>query len=43
MSSGIEAAAEHVGEAGHSGPEIRSDVHVLMERRQRGGIKDLDQ
>ena len=38
MSSGIEAATRHVGQAGHSGPEIRSDVQVLIESRQRGGI-----
>jgi len=38
MSSGIEATAKHVGEAGHSGQEIRSDVQVLIEPRQRGGI-----
>src|ERR1039458_8926310 len=24
--------------AGHCGPEIRSDVHVLIEPRERGGI-----
>jgi len=38
MSSRIEAAAKHVGEAGHSGQEIRSDVQVLIEPRQLGGI-----
>jgi len=26
------------GEAGHSGPEIRSDLHVSIEPRERGGI-----
>jgi citrate lyase gamma subunit len=38
MSSGIETATRHVGEAGNSGPEIRSDVQVLIESRLRGGI-----
>ena len=26
------------GEAGHSGPEVRSDLHVRIEPRERGGI-----
>jgi citrate lyase subunit beta/citryl-CoA lyase len=38
MSSGIKAAAKLVGQAGHSGPEIRSDVQVLIEQRDGGGI-----
>lgn len=38
MSSGIEDATRYIGEAGHSGPEIRSDVQVLIESRQGGGI-----
>jgi len=29
---------QHAGEAGHCGPEIRSDVHVRIEPRERGGI-----
>ncbi len=32
------ATETHTGEAGHSGPEIRSDLHVLIEPRERGGI-----
>ncbi len=38
MSVGIETQAKHTGEAGHWGPEIRSDVHVRIEPRERGGI-----
>ncbi len=38
MSVGIETQARHAGEAGHCGPEIRSDVHVRIEPRERGGI-----
>jgi citrate lyase subunit beta/citryl-CoA lyase len=38
MSVEIETAAKRVGEAGHFGPEIRSDVYVWIEPRERGGI-----
>ncbi|HWJ18700.1 MAG TPA: aldolase/citrate lyase family protein [Geobacterales bacterium] len=39
MNTGIEKTSQKLaGEAGHSGPEIRSDVHVLIEPRERGGI-----
>lgn len=38
MSAGIETQVRHPGVAGHSGPEIRSDVYVRIEPRQRGGI-----
>jgi citrate lyase subunit beta/citryl-CoA lyase len=38
MSVGIETVAKHAGEAGHSGPEIRSDVHVRIEPCRSGGI-----
>jgi citrate lyase subunit beta/citryl-CoA lyase len=38
MSVGIETQAKRAGEAGHCGPEIRSDVHVLIEPRDHGGI-----
>jgi citrate lyase subunit beta/citryl-CoA lyase len=38
MSVGIETQAKRAGEAGHCGPEIRSDVHVLIEPREGGGI-----
>jgi citrate lyase subunit beta/citryl-CoA lyase len=33
-----ETATNHSGVAGHSGPEIRSDVEVRIEPRERGGI-----
>src|ERR1700690_3899322 len=32
------ASETRTGEAGHSGPEIRSDLHVSIEPRERGGI-----
>jgi citrate lyase subunit beta/citryl-CoA lyase len=32
------ATEARTGEAGHSGPEIRSDLHVSIEPRERGGI-----
>src|ERR1035437_2768986 len=32
------ATETRIGEAGHSGAEIRSDLHVLIETRERGGI-----
>ncbi len=38
MSVGIEAQVKHAGEAGHFGPEIRSDAHVRIEPREHGGI-----
>jgi citrate lyase subunit beta/citryl-CoA lyase len=38
MSAGIETQARHAGEAGHCGPEFRSDVQVRIEPRERGGI-----
>lgn len=33
------AAEIRTGEAGHCGPEIRSDVHVRVEPRDRGGLQ----
>ncbi|HEX4785116.1 MAG TPA: aldolase/citrate lyase family protein [Candidatus Sulfotelmatobacter sp.] len=39
MSAGIEIRGRHAAEAGHWGPEIRSDVHVRIEPRERGGIQ----
>ncbi|HEV2395784.1 MAG TPA: aldolase/citrate lyase family protein [Candidatus Sulfotelmatobacter sp.] len=33
------ATEVRTGEAGHSGPEIRSDLHVRVEPRDSGGIK----
>jgi citrate lyase subunit beta / citryl-CoA lyase len=43
MSVGIETQARHAGEAGHCGPEIRSDVHVRIAPREHGGIEiELD-
>ncbi len=41
MSVGIETQTKPAGEAGHWGPEIRSDAHVRIEPRERGGI-DLE-
>jgi citrate lyase subunit beta/citryl-CoA lyase len=38
MSSTIETTMKHAGEAGHWGSQIRSDVHVRVEPRERGGI-----
>jgi citrate lyase subunit beta/citryl-CoA lyase len=35
------ATETRIGEAGHSGAEIRSDVHVRIEPRERGGV-DID-
>jgi citrate lyase subunit beta/citryl-CoA lyase len=32
------ATETHIGEAGHSGADIRSDLHVRIEPRNRGGI-----
>ena len=34
----IETRTVAAGEAGHSGAEIRSDVHVRIEPREHGGI-----
>ncbi len=42
MNTGLEnAQKKDVGEAGHCGPTVRSDVRVSIEARQRGGI-DLE-
>ena len=38
MSVAIEKALNRVGDAGHSGPNVRSDVHVRIEVCERGGI-----
>jgi citrate lyase subunit beta / citryl-CoA lyase len=38
MNMGIETATKCIGEAGHYGPEIRSDLHVRIEPRERGGL-----
>ena len=38
MSVAIETAAKQNGEAGHSGADIRSDVHVRIDPREHGGI-----
>ncbi len=32
------AASMQAGEAGHCGADIRSDLHVQIEPRERGGI-----
>src|SRR3974390_3554534 len=39
MSRLMESNAVSVGEAGHSGPEVRSDVRVHVDLRERGGIE----
>src|ERR1700687_4083044 len=39
MSVATETQTRHAGEAGHWGPEIRSDLHVRIEPRERGGIE----
>ncbi len=39
MGSVVEATSRHAGEAGHWGKDIRSDVHVSLEARDRGGIE----
>jgi citrate lyase subunit beta / citryl-CoA lyase len=38
MANASEAKAMSVGEAGHWGKDVRSDVHVWIEPRERGGI-----
>jgi len=38
MTVGIETQIRRAGEAGHWGAEIRSDMHVRIEPRDRGGI-----
>jgi citrate lyase subunit beta/citryl-CoA lyase len=38
MSNGAETQTKRVGEAGHWGKEVRSDAHVWIEPRDRGGI-----
>ena len=39
MSHLIESRALAIGEAGHSGADIRSDLHVRIEPRERGGVE----
>lgn len=38
MSNAVESNVLSGGEAGHSGADIRSDLHVRIEPRERGGI-----
>ena len=38
MSFGTDVATRHIGQAGRRGSDIRSDLHVLIEARERGGI-----
>jgi len=38
MSVATETQTRHPGEAGHCGPEIRSDMYVRIDPRERGGI-----
>ncbi len=39
MNSTVEVETRRAGEAGHCGAEIRSDLHVRVEPRDRGGIE----
>src|SRR5580658_101221 len=39
MSSAVESTLPRSAEAGHWGKEIRSDVHVIFETRDGGGIE----
>src|ERR1019366_4228069 len=39
MSSAVETTSPRSGEAGHWGNEVRSDLHVAFEARDRGGIE----
>src|SRR5580698_9042547 len=39
MSIKVEAAHGRAGEAGQRGPGVRSDVHVRLEPRDRGGVQ----
>lgn len=39
MNGTIEVATRRAGEAGHRGAEIRSDLHVRVEPRDRGGME----
>ncbi|MGP0020318.1 MAG: citrate lyase acyl carrier protein [Candidatus Sulfotelmatobacter sp.] len=38
MTLAVQTQERHTGEAGHWGTEIRSDVHVRIEPRERGGV-----
>jgi hypothetical protein len=38
MTNGTETQSKRVGEAGHWGKDIRSDAHIWIEPRERGGI-----
>jgi citrate lyase subunit beta / citryl-CoA lyase len=38
MSNGAETQTKRIGEAGHWGKDVRSDAHVWIEPRERGGI-----
>src|ERR671939_1438295 len=38
MTNEAETQSKRVGEAGHWGKEVRSDAHVWIEPRERGGI-----
>jgi citrate lyase subunit beta/citryl-CoA lyase len=39
MSQVLESKAQSVGEAGHCGPDVRSDLQVKIEAGQRGGVQ----
>ena len=38
MTDAVETQSKRVGEAGHWGKDVRSDAHVWIEPRERGGI-----
>jgi len=39
MSSAVETTSPHSAEVGHWGKEVRSDLHVAFEARDRGGVE----
>jgi len=43
MTNTVELASAHLGEAGHWGKDVRSDVHVAFESRDNGGIEIASQ
>jgi citrate lyase subunit beta/citryl-CoA lyase len=43
MTNTVELTSAHLGEAGHWGKDVRSDVHVAFESRDNGGIEIASQ
>jgi citrate lyase subunit beta/citryl-CoA lyase len=39
MTSAVEVKSRQIGEAGHYGKDVRSDLHVSIEPRESGGLK----